>query len=237
MAGRDLSLESNGKVELAYLALDATGKVRENKTSSLTLNLRPDTRARVEQTGFRFLNRLTLPAGRYQLRVAARDTSGGAVGSVAYDLEIPDYEKLPFSMSGLVVTSQIGAVMVTAQTDDQLRSVLPAPPSARRTFPQNDELALFTEVYDDGRLAPHRVDIMATVTTDEGRVLYKAEEERASSELEGKRGAYGYSARIPLSELPPGPYVLTVEARSRLGAETRVSRQVQFAVTAARPAQ
>jgi VWFA-related protein len=236
ITGRDIALQSNGRVEMAFLAIDATGKIRENKSSSLTMNLRPETRARVDQTGFRLLNRLNLPPGRYQVRVAARDTAGGGVGSVIYDLEIPEYDKLPFSMSGLVVTSQVGATMVTAQGDEQLKAVLPAPPTGQRTFPQGDELALFTEVYDDGRLPSHRVDITATVTTDEGRVLYKAEENRSSSELEGKRGAYGYGARIPLSELEPGPYVLTVEARSSLGAESIVSRQLQFDVVASQPA-
>ena len=45
---------------------------------------------------------------------------------------------------------------MTVQPDEQLKAVLPAPPSARRTFPQNDELALFTEVYDDGSCRSHR---------------------------------------------------------------------------------
>ena len=65
------------------------------------MNLRPETRARVEQTGVRLLNRIDLPPGRYQLRVAARDTGRRRVGSVIYDLEVPDFYKLPFSMSGL----------------------------------------------------------------------------------------------------------------------------------------
>ena len=40
---------------------------------------------------------------------------GGDVGSVIYDLEVPDYDKLPFSMSGLVMTSLSARAMVTAQ--------------------------------------------------------------------------------------------------------------------------
>jgi VWFA-related protein len=230
LAGSDLSLEANSRIEVSYMAVDASGKVREGKTNTLTMNLKPETRTRVEQTGFRMLHRMDLPPGRYQLRVAARDTAGGSVGSVLYDLEIPDYEKLPFSMSGLVLTSMSSSAMVTARPDEQLRSVLPASPTALRTFPQNDELALFAEVYDDGRLPPHAVDIVSTVKTDEGREVYKAEEERASSELQGRRGGYGYAARIPLTELAPGRYVLTVEARSRLSSQPPVSRQVQFTV-------
>ena len=85
--------------------------------------------------------------------------------------------------------------------DEQTRTVLPAPPMAQRTFPQNDEIALFTEIYDDGTAASHKVDIVTTIRSDEGTIYFKNEEERDSKELEGKRGGYGYTARIPLTGL------------------------------------
>ncbi len=53
--------------------------------------------------------------------------------------------------------------------------MLPGPPIALRSFPQNDEIALFAEVYDNAGGTPHKVDITATVTTDEGKVMFKAE--------------------------------------------------------------
>ena len=147
-------------------------------------------------------------------------------------LTYPDYSKLPFSMSGLVVTSLSGASLATARADEQLKAVLPVPPTAQRTFPQNDELALFAEIYDDGRAPDHKVDIVTTVRSDTGTVLFMSEEERASDELKGQRGGYGYTSRVPLTDLPEGRYVLRVEARSRLGDHTAASREVRFTVTA-----
>jgi VWFA-related protein len=232
LRGRDLSLASGNKVELTFLAVDADGKTRGSRTDVLTIDLRPETLARVQATGFRLLNRVDLAPGRYQLRLAARDTRTGNTGSVTYDLEVADYSKLPFSISGLVIASQSGASLATARADDQLKAVMPLPPTAQRTFPQNDELALFAEIYDDGRAADHKVDIVTTVRSDTGTVLFKNEEERASSELKGQRGGYGYTARVPLTDLPPGLYVLRVEARSRLGDNTAASREVRFTVTA-----
>jgi VWFA-related protein len=229
LSGRDLTLAPNSKIELSYMAVDAKGKTYGAKTDSLTMNLRPETRSRVLQTGFRMLNRMDLPPGRYQLRVAAHDL-GGPVGSVLYNIEIPEYSKLPFSMSGVLLTSLSGASMITARPDEETRTILPAPPIAQRTFPQNDEIALFVEIYDNGNTAPHKVDVATLIRSDEGRVFFKNEEERDSTELQGKRGGYGYTARIPLTGLEPGPYVLTVEARSRLGRENAASRQVRVIV-------
>ena len=71
---------------------------------------------------------------------------------------------------------------------------------------------------------------VTTIRSDEGTIFFKNEEERASSELDGKRGGSGSTARIPLTGLAPGPYVLTVEARSRLGRDSAASRQVRVIV-------
>jgi hypothetical protein len=234
--GRDLTLAANGKLELSYMAVDVKGKSLGARTDNVTLNLKPETKTRVASTGLRMLSRLDLPPGRYQLRVASHDV-GGQIGSVLYDLEIPDYSKLPFAMSGLIMTSMSSSAMVTVKGDEQSRTLLPASPIATRTFPENDELALFTEIYDDGTAASHKVDIVTTVRTDEGRIFFKNEEERDSKELQGKRGGYGYSVRVPLTGFVPGPYVLTVEARSRLGNNLATSRQVRINIvrdTAAR---
>ena len=147
----------------------------------------------------------------------------------------PEKAKAPFSISGLVLTSPAGAAMPSARPDEQMKVVLPGPPMALRTFPQNDEIALFAEVYDNEGKSPHKVDITATVTADEGKVMFKADEVRDSSDLGGQRGGYGFTTKIPLKDLAPGSYVLRVDARSRLAQTPPASREVQFTVEPARP--
>ena len=105
-----------------------------------------------------------------------------------------------------------------------------AAPVAIRTFPANDELRLFAEIYDNAGNTPHKVDITATVTTDEGKVMFKNEETRDSSELQGAKGGFGYTARVPLSDIAPGLYVLRVEAKSRLGQGEGAGRDVMIRI-------
>ena len=231
MRGRDLQLSQNSKIVISYIAIDANGKVRGGNTDSLTMPaMRPETKARIEQTGLRVLNRVDLPPGKYQFRVAAHDATGGNVGSVQMDLEVPDFAKVPFSLSGLTLTSGAGSQMPTVKPDEQLKQVLPGPAIALRSFPQNDEVAVFAEVYDNAGGTPHKVDITASVITDEGKVMFTANEVRDSTELGGKTGGYGYSARIPMKDLPPGPYVLKVEAKSRLANTPPATRDVRIRV-------
>ncbi|HMD34289.1 MAG TPA: VWA domain-containing protein, partial [Vicinamibacterales bacterium] len=231
LLGHDLKLTQNDKIQISYMAIDATGKVRAGTTDGITMNaLKPDTKTRIEATGLRMLNRFQVPPGRYQLRVAAFDSDGGNVGSLQYDLDVPDFAKAPFSVSGLVLTSALASQVPSAKLDEQLRGVLPGPPAALRSFPQNDEIALFAEIYDNAGGAAHKVDVTTTVTTDEGRVLFKDEETKDSADLAGKKGGFGYSSRVPLKDLEPGRYVLTVSAKSRLGNSAAVDRQVLITV-------
>jgi VWFA-related protein len=228
--GRDVAMNTNDKLVVSMMAVDTQGKIRGTRTNAVTLLFKPETKALVADTGMRILDRMELPAGRYQMRVAAHDTGGGKVGSVLYNLEVPDFTKSDLSMSGIIVSSGSGAFLPSLKTDDQTKQVLPGPPTAIRTFAPADELALFVETYDNQASKAHKVDITATVTTDEGRVMFTNNETRDASELTGKRGGFGYMARVPLKGLSAGIYVLTVSARSTLGNGSTVKRQLQFRI-------
>jgi hypothetical protein len=231
VSGRDLKLEPGERLSLSYFAYNAkSSKYQAGSTDTITLNLRPETKTRVQETGVRSLNRLVIPPGRYQLRVAVNQISTGAVGSVLYDLDVPDFSKTPLSISGIALTSAAASRLPTVRADDELKQVLPAAPMGSRLFPVNDELALFTEIYDNTAATSHKVDIVATVTTDEGKVVFKSEEARDSSDIQGKSGGYGYSLRVPLEGMGEGIYVLKVEARSRLSPNPVVNRQIQFRI-------
>ncbi len=232
LRGRDLKLSANDSIQLSYLAVDAKGNIKGGNTDALTMtNLKAPTRERIEQTGLRMLSRLDLPPGRYQLRIAAHDLAGGNVGALQYDLEVPDFMKAPFGISGVVMTSPSAAAMPTAKADEQLKPVLPGPPVAARSFPQNEEVALFAEVYDNAGGTPHKVDITTTITTDDGKVMFKTEETRDSADLGGKTGGFGYMTRLTLKDLAPGDYVLTVAAKSRLKNTPEAERRVRLIVT------
>jgi VWFA-related protein len=230
LRGGDLALADSQRLELAYVAVDMSGETRVD-TDSFTFKLPAETKARIKQTGIRFLKRLNIPPGRYHFRVGAHDTATGAVGTVSYDLDLPAFSKLPFSMSGLLVSSRAAASTVTARGDAELQKMMNAPPVSLRSFPQNDDVSVLAEVYDRTGTTPHTVDIVTTIAAPEGRVVFERSDQRSSSELQGANGAYVHTARLPVSELAPGRYVLTVEARSRLGHTT--SRQIAFDVIAA----
>jgi VWFA-related protein len=216
-------------IEVAVVAVDQGGKVRDGGRDLVNLRLRPQTHALVSKNGIRITRRLDVPPGRYILRVGARDVGSGAVGSVSYDLDVPDFSRGSLAMGGLFVTSATSSQRPTANPDPELKEVMRAPPAAIRSFPHGDQLSFFTEIYDNQTKVPHKVLIKASILADDGNVVYANTNERSSDELKGKRGGYGYSGEVPL-KFSPGRYVLRVEARSTLAEGETSSREVEFRV-------
>ncbi len=235
---RDLAFKpKDGKYEaaldLAVIALDGNGESKGGLSHSLFMPLQPATYQQVLRSGLRVTSRLDLPPGRYQLRVAAVEPGSKRTGSVYYDLEVPDFTADPLMVSGLLLTSTRAAEAPTipGTPGDALLKALPGPPTVSREFPSREELAVLAEIYDNETRTPHTVDITTTLRADDGREVFKHEDQRSSTELGGERGGYGYTARVPLKGLSPGLYVLKVEARSRLGKGTTAMREVQIRVT------
>ena len=235
--GKDLTFtEKDGtftnRLSVSVGIFNKEGKSVVAERPDVDLNLRPETHARVIQHGVRILRHLSVPPGRYQLRVAAQDSAKVKQGSAHLDVDAPDFTKHPIALSSiaLAATSDRALYSPSKPGFDPFNGMLPGAPSALREFPNNSEIAAALEVYDNKPSPAHRLDITATVKADDGRVVFTNSAERSSEELHGTPGAFGYTARIPIKGWTPGLYVLTIEARSRLKDVDPVSRVVQFEV-------
>jgi VWFA-related protein len=217
-------------IELSTIALDAGGTGRDGGRDTATLTLRPQTRDAVMKTGVRLSRRMALAPGIYHIRVGARESGSGSVGMVMLDLDVPDFAKQDLAMSSLMVTSPRAMTVPTPRPDEQFKDVMPAPPTTTREFGRAEELATFTEVYDNQTRTPHRVEIKTSVVADDGTVAFSTTEERRSEEIGTGGGGYGHTAKVPLKALAPGRYVLRVEARSTLGKGATAMREVEFRI-------
>jgi VWFA-related protein len=217
-------------VEVAIVATDDTGKVREGTKDNADLKLRPETHKAVAANGIRLTRRIDLPPGRYQLRIGARESVSGRVGSVLYDLDVPDFSKGDLVLGGLLLTSGSASQIPTANPDPDFKNILPASPSAIREFPTGDQLALAIDIYDNKASTPHRLEVRTSLTADDGKVVFSNREERRTEELKGAAGTFGHVANIPLSGVAPGRYVLRVEAQSSLSNTTVAAREIEIRV-------
>jgi VWFA-related protein len=219
-------------LEVVAVATDDKGKSFSTERNTVNLNMKPDTAKRVQATGFRIIQSLDLAPGRYLLRVAVKEGNTRKAGMVSYDLEVPEFTKEPLTMSDIALTSALSGAAPTIRPKDPLEKLLPGPLTTYREFPNVDEIALFTEVYDNIKPS-HKVEITATVKAEGGQTVFETREEHDSSELAGSAGGYGFQARVPLSKFAPGLYVLRVEATARVGDRNTVAKETVFRIAPA----
>ncbi len=211
-------------MELSVFALDERGRQHGGTFYQYNLTLRPETFERVRGSVVRLNPRIALPPGRYQLRVGVRETGAGEMGSVFYDLTVPDYQARGIAMSGLLLTDQAARAQFTPQLDEALPAgTLPAPATSRRTFSRNDVLSVFAEIYDN--LNPRdagRIEVVTNLIGEDGTARFSSRETLA--------GNTPILKQIPLSEMRPGDYVLRVEARALGGSAKPVSRETALTI-------
>lgn len=235
-SGRELLFASSGdkmmdSVELAVVAVDPNGKTLGGERVMVDMPLSARMQKFVTQSGVLFQVRLDVPPGTCQLRIAGRDMGSGTVGSLLYDLDVPDFFATPLSMSGVALTGEEAGLVPSPKPDPIIEKLLPGTPVTQRVFSATDTVTALVEVYDNQRGGPtHTVYIATSVATEDGKVLFREEASRPSADLKGGRGAFGHTVKIPLRDLGSGSFILKIEARSSLGTTTVVSRETPFRV-------
>ena len=219
-----------GALEVSYFSVDMKNKFYPGQTQTARLTLRPETFEQVMKTGIRTMIETTLPPGRYQMRIAAGGQQSRA-GSVVYDIDVPDFTKDQFAMSGVALGSAATARIMTMNSKTAFASALPGNITSTREFAVGDMLGVYAEVYETLKNATsHTVTLTAQLRAEGGTVVRAVSDERSSTELQGQRGGYGFSAQLPLNDVAPGLYVIHVEARANTGDRPTVSKDVQIRV-------
>ena len=216
-----------GDLAVALRPTTAEGKLVAGQRHELALAMKPETYELAKTHGLRLITEMSLAPGRYQLRVAGGPTTG-TVGSVTYDLDIPDYAKERLAMSGIALTSSAAkdGVTIWPAAARPLDAKLPAPITASREFSRTETITLYTEVYENAKHPPHTIDFKVDVRSASGRVMSTV----ASKRTTDSNGSYGFVAPITLAGLDPGAYVLHVEASARAASKDPVTRDIPIRV-------
>jgi hypothetical protein len=225
-------------IEVSLFALDERGRSHGGTFYQFNLALRPDTYERVRDSIVRMNPRLTLPAGRYQLRVGVRESGAGEMGTVFYDLVVPDYNANGLAMSGLLLTDETARLQFTPQPDQELPTgALPSPATSRRQFSQNGMLSAYAEIYDNiSSRDPRQIEVTTTLADENGGAAFTSRESLAAGNPRGdvKSSRIPHIKQIPLKDIRPGSYRLRVEAQARGSNVKPVARETTLTVVAAR---
>jgi VWFA-related protein len=204
---------TSAPLDVGVVALDAFARkvASARQTSTVTLVGNADAgrppEAPVE-------SRLDLAPGDYEIRVAVRDSESGAVSSVFAPITVPAFGDAPLSLSDMTIEAA------------------PAPPVApqptiRRAFKSGEQVQAVLRVYEglerDDAMVP--VSMAASILDASGRAIH--DETRTLTELDFTRRRSEVRFSLPVDQLPPGAYLLRVQAS---GGGAAALKAVRFAV-------
>ncbi len=92
----------------------------------------------------------------------------------------------------------------------------------------------FVEVYDDGlqsgKKGPYSIDLTTTLQSSTGDIVRTAKQERTSSSARRPSGGHGFAVPVSLAGLPPGSYLLQLEAHTQHDPNLTVQRRIPIRV-------
>jgi VWFA-related protein len=214
----DANLAGEAVIELVAAAFNTNWKQVAGATQRFVL--------RPSNVGARFSEttlRLNLPPGRYEVRTAMRNTADDRTGSVFTSVTVPDFNREPLSLSGLIVRSLPGGA---AALEDLAGVVPPVRMTTVRQFSAAQQAAVVVRVYQrrTKTLTPVRLGTRIVDGQDRAVLTTDAVLEPAAFNVE-RQADYGVD--LPLGRLSDGEYLLTLEAST---ASTVVRRNLRFTV-------
>ncbi len=169
------------------------------------------------------LSHIDLKPGRYQLRLAAHSTLSNKSGSVFADITVPDFALAPVSLSGIMIEQSPG---VPSSPRETFQSLLPIVPTSERLFAAGDSVKAFVRVYQGGITPTVAVPVTIHILDSHGTSVFDKQDSLAAASFTNGRGADEFLL-LPLSNLPPGPYLLEISAQ--LGSTT-AKGDLRFAI-------
>ncbi len=184
-------------LQIAVLAVDRTGRpvASARQTSTITAvraRFGPPAEVNVQ-------SHLELAAGDYAVRVAVSDPATGKVASVFSDVTVPKFESAALSLSGVAVDTAGAASMAPSTT-------------TRRVFHRNERVRALLQIYQGTERtdAISPVSMRVQILDAKGGAVRDQSLPFAENAFTKRRADCVIT--LPLAALPPGEYLLKLEA-------------------------
>jgi hypothetical protein len=206
---RDAESTEADRIDVAVRAFDESQRTRNSKGLwTSTLRLTPGVAAS-GPIHYDTLTRLNLPPGRYEVRLSMQSASEDVAGGVTTFVTVPDFEKDPLSVSGVVLGRASGAALPTSHP---MSDVLPFAPTTRRAFVAGEAIAALLRLYQGGKDAPRLVSVQTRIVNESDEQVFGASADLAGAAFAGPTRAAEFRQGLPLATLANGEYLLTIEA-------------------------
>jgi VWFA-related protein len=196
--------------------LDVLGMVRDEQGRPVgrmrqTMDLSAGTGKTLEGKQLLYQSGVTLPPGRFTVKVVVRENGTGLIGSFESPIVVPDLKQAALKVSSVVLSTQVQPVTGRARADHPLsQDGVQLIPNVTHVVSQDQKLYFYFEVYEPA-LAGGMTDLRASLAFYRGKVkvLETPVAERTSLDATARKAAV-FRLEVPAEAFKPGVYTCQV---------------------------
>jgi VWFA-related protein len=218
------------------VSLDVLGMVRDERNFPVgrfreTLKLPAGTGSTLAGKQILYQSGVTLPPGRFAVKVVVRENTTGLVGSFEAPIVVPELKQAAMKVSSVVLSTQLQAVASKGKTDNPLvRDGVQLLPNLTHVVGKDQKLFFYYEVYDPGQGTGAAPQLRTSLAFYRGKVkvFETPVVERTAIDAPDRHAAL-FQFEVPASSFTPGLYTCQINIIDAVAGKFDFPRMV-FAV-------
>ena len=198
------------------VSIDVLGLVRDERNFPVgrfreTLKLPPGTGATLAGKQVLYQSGVTLPPGRFSVKVVVRENTTGAVGSFEAPIVVPELKQAALKVSSVVLSTQLQPA-AKGKTDNPLvRDGVQLLPNLTHVVGKDQKLFFYYEVYDPGQANGAAPQLRTSLAFYRGRVkvFETPVVERTTIDVPDRHAAL-FQFEVPADSFTPGLYTCQI---------------------------
>ncbi len=225
-------------IDVLGIASRPDSSVGARFSDEVVLDLEKDEWKRFTAKPMRYDNQFEISSGQYRLTVVL-SAGGQSFGKYEAPLAIDPYDGKTFTLSALALSDQVQAAagLGGALEADLLSDRMPlllknmeVVPSASNHFKRTDSVAVYAQLYDPGlaTATPPTLHVSyVIIDVKSGKPVAVGNDIDPSTYMEKGSPVLPVGLKVPVDQLPPGPYRIEIQAYDGSGVRTAI-RHVDF---------
>jgi VWFA-related protein len=199
------------------VTLDVLGMVRDERNFPVgrfreTLKLPPGTGKTLAGKQILYQSGVTLPPGRFSVKVVVRENTNGTMGSFEAPVIVPELKQAPMKVSSVVLSTQLQPVAAKGKSTNPLvRDGVQLLPNLTHVVGKDQKLFFYYEVYDPAELNGSAPQLRTSLAFYRGKVkVFETPVVEKTTIDAPDRHAALFQFEVPASEFKPGLYTCQI---------------------------
>jgi len=199
------------------VSLDVLGMVRDERSFPVgrfreTLKLPAGTEKTLAGKQILYQSGVTLPPGRFSVKVVVRENATGLMGTFEAPIVVPELKQASMKVSSVVLSTQLQTVAMKGKTDNPLiRDGVQLLPNLTHVVGKDQKLFFYYEVYDPGQTNGSSPELRTSLAFYRGKVkvFETPVVERTAIDAPDRHAAL-FQFEVPASSFMPGLYTCQI---------------------------